>query len=129
MVFKIINFGEDKSKPDEPADIAQDQQKATAPATAPIAPSKTSTQLTTVRAAREDVVAAYKILLGRMPENMDVVDNRIGVMPEAMLVEFMVSKEYLVNPERSQLVLALAKKIMDGRAQAASTEKKDEGTT
>jgi hypothetical protein len=84
-------------------------------------------QLATVRATREDVIAAYKIFLGRMPENMDVVDNRIGVMPEAMMVEFMVSKEYLDHPEKSQLVLALAKKIMDERAQAAAVEKKDEG--
>jgi hypothetical protein len=84
-------------------------------------------QLATVRATREDVIAAYKIFLGRMPENMDVVDNRIGVMPEAMMVEFMVSQEYLNHPEKSQLVLALAKKIMDERAQAAVTDKKDEG--
>lgn len=76
-------------------------------------PSNTSSQLTTVRATREDVVAAYKIFLGRMPENMDVVDNRIGVMPEAMLLEFMVSEEFLNHPDRSKLVLALAQKIMN----------------
>lgn len=50
-------------------------------------------QLNSVRTTREDVIAAYKIFLGRMPENMDVVENRIGLIPEVMMVEFMLCKE------------------------------------
>ena len=79
-------------------------------------------QMDTITATREDVIAAYKIFLGRLPESMEVVDPRVGVSPAALLVDFLASKEFLDHPPKSQLVLAVAKKILDERKQAAAAE-------
>jgi hypothetical protein len=74
-------------------------------------------QMDTMKATREDVIAAYKIFLGRLPESMEVVDPRVGVTPFALLVDFLASKEFLDQAPKSQLVLAVAKKVLDTRAQ------------
>ena len=79
-------------------------------------------QMDTMKSTREDVIAAYKIFLGRLPESMDVVHPRVGVSPAALLVDFLVSKEFLDQAPKSQLVLAVAKKILDERKQASATE-------
>ena len=79
-------------------------------------------QMDTMKATREDVIAAYKIFLGRVPESMEVVDPRVGVAPAALLVDFLASKEFLDQAPKSQLVLAVAKKILDERKQAAAAE-------
>ena len=79
-------------------------------------------QMGTMKATREDVIAAYKIFLGRLPESMEVVDLRVGVSPAALLVDFLASKEFLDQAPKSQLVLAVAKKILDERKQAAAVE-------
>lgn len=76
-------------------------------------------QMDTMKATREDVIAAYKIFLGRLPESMEVVDPRVGVTPFALLVDFLASKEFLDQGPKSQLVLAVAKKVLDARAQEA----------
>jgi hypothetical protein len=76
----------------------------------------------TMKATREDVIAAYKIFLGRLPESMEVVDPRVGVAPAALLVDFLASKEFLDQAPKSQLVLAVAKKILDERKQATAAE-------
>ena len=77
-------------------------------------------QMDTIKATREDVIAAYKIFLGRLPESMEVVDPRVGVTPFALLVDFLPSKEFLDQAPKSQLVLAVAKKVLDARAQEAA---------
>jgi hypothetical protein len=79
-------------------------------------------QMDSIKATREDVIAAYKIFLGRLPESMEVVDPRVGVAPAALLVDFLASKEFLDQAPKSQLVLAVAKKILDERKQAAAVE-------
>jgi hypothetical protein len=92
-----------------------------APAT-PVAEPEEAGQMGTMKATREDVIAAYKIFLGRLPESMEVVDPRVGVAPAALLVDFLASKEFLDQAPKSQLVLAVAKKILDERKQAAAAE-------
>ena len=94
------------------------------PAAAPQANHATEVlgQMDTITATREDVIAAYKIFLGRLPESMEVVAPRVGVSPAALLVDFLASKEFLDQAPKSQLVLAVAKKILDERKQAAATE-------
>jgi hypothetical protein len=77
-------------------------------------------QMETVKATREDVIAAYKIFLGRLPESMKVVDQRVGVSCAALLVDFLASKEFLDQPTKAQLMLAVAKKIFEKR-QLATT--------
>ena len=78
-------------------------------------------QMDTMKATREDVIAAYKIFLGRLPESMEVVDPRVGVTPFALLVDFLASKEFLDQAPKSQLVLAVAKKVLDARGQDGTT--------
>ena len=84
--------------------------------------SEVSAQMDTLKATREDVIAAYKIFLGRLPESMEVVDPRVGVSPAALLVDFLASKEFLDQAPKSQLVLAVAKKILNERKQVAAPE-------
>jgi hypothetical protein len=76
-------------------------------------------QMETIKATREDVIAAYKIFLGRLPESMEVVDPRVGVSPSAILLDFLISKEFLDQASKSQLILAVAKKILDERKQTS----------
>jgi hypothetical protein len=98
--------------PTPPADVVATPQADKVP--------EVSGQMDTTKSTREDVIAAYKIFLGRLPESMEVVDPRVGVSPAALLVDFLASKEFLDQPSKSQLVLAVAKKILDERKQAAA---------
>ena len=82
-------------------------------------PSEATGQMDTMKATREDVIAAYKIFLGRLPESMEVVEPRVGVTPFVLLVDFLASKEFLDQAPKSQLVLAVAKKVLDAREQEA----------
>lgn len=81
--------------------------------------SEATGQMDTMKATREDVIAAYKIFLGRLPESMEVVEPRVGVTPFVLLVDFLASKEFLDQAPKSQLVLAVAKKVLDAREQEA----------
>jgi hypothetical protein len=110
-------------QPVAPASVAAEVTSApvAAPAT-PAAEPEEPGQMGTMKATREDVIAAYKIFLGRLPESMEVVDPRVGVAPAALLVDFLASKEFLDQAPKSQLVLAVAKKILDERKQAAAAE-------
>ena len=114
-----------------PAPVVAEPVAAVAAETAPAAPVADAApaaepevlgQMDTMKATREDVIAAYKIFLGRVPESMEVVDPRVGVAPAALLVDFLASKEFLDQAPKSQLVLAVAKKILDERKQAAAAE-------
>jgi hypothetical protein len=114
-----------------PAPVVAEPVVAVAAETAPAAPVADAApaaepevlgQMDTMKATREDVIAAYKIFLGRVPESMEVVDPRVGVAPAALLVDFLASKEFLDQAPKSQLVLAVAKKILDERKQAAAAE-------
>jgi hypothetical protein len=78
-------------------------------------------QMDTLKATREDVIAAYKIFLGRLPESMEVVDPRVGVSPNALLADFLASKEFLDQTPKAQFVLAVSKKILDARKTPVST--------
>ena len=96
------------------ADAAQ--QASTPAMTAPEPEARKEIgQMDTLRATREDVIAAYKIFLGRLPESMEVVDPRVGVTPNALLADFLASKEFLDQTPKAQFVLAVAKKILDAR--------------
>lgn len=108
--------------------VADTAPVAVAPASVPVEPEAPAAepevlgQMDTMKATREDVIAAYKIFLGRVPESMEVVDHRVGQPVAAVLVDFLASKEFLDQAPKSQLVLAVAKKILDERKQAAAAE-------
>jgi len=103
------------------ADAVQQEPSPEIAAPEPEARSEGVGQMDTLRVTREDVIAAYKIFLGRLPESMEVVDPRVGVSPNALLADFLASKEFLDQTPKAQFVLAVAKKILDERKTTAST--------
>lgn len=60
-----------------------------------------------------DVVAAYKLFLGRLPETKKVIQDRVGISPERLLVAFMTSQEFRTRKQFSPMILALAKEIIE----------------
>jgi len=68
-------------------------------------------QVPLVPATREDVIAAYKIFLDRLPENEEVITPRIGIARERILSSFMTSKYFLSRPKNIQLLLLTAIQI------------------
>lgn len=110
----LVQFDASQKETSSPAEPAAATQTNQAP--------EVLGQMDTITATREDVIAAYKIFLGRLPESMEVVDPRVGVSPAALLVDFLASKEFLDQAPKAQLVLAVAKKILDERKQAAAAE-------
>jgi len=68
-------------------------------------------QVPLVPATREDVIAAYKIFLDRLPESEEVITPRIGIARERILSSFMTSKYFLSRPKNIQLLLLTAIQI------------------
>jgi hypothetical protein len=73
-------------------------------------------QMASMRATAEDVIAAYKIFLGRLPESAQVVQQRMGPPVAKLLVDFLASSEFLSNPERAKLIIGLAKHLQEKQA-------------
>jgi hypothetical protein len=83
-------------------------QPATQSATQPI-----------LRMTKEDVIAAYKIFLNRLPESTKVIDLRTGGTVEAHLIDFVLSNEFLKRAEVKPMILELAKHLTE-RQKAAT---------
>ena len=64
------------------------------------------------KATREDIVAVYKLFLGRFPENEEVITTRIGMEMKALLKSFLISNEFLSNNE-NRTILSLATNIIN----------------
>jgi len=62
-----------------------------------------------VNATAQDVAAAYKMFLRRNPENMEVIEARVGLPSEKLLLAFMTSEECLQHEENRQVILEAAK--------------------
>ena len=73
-------------------------------------------QMASMRATAEDVIGAYKIFLGRLPESAQVVQQRMGPPVATLLIDFLASDEFLAHPERAKLVLGLAKRVQEKQA-------------
>ena len=73
-------------------------------------------QMDSMAMSAEDIIAAYKIFLKRVPESMEVVTPRVGLSAERVLFDFMSSSEFTNRPEVANLVFAVGKKILDERA-------------
>jgi hypothetical protein len=78
-------------------------------------------QMASMRATAEDVIAAYKIFLGRLPESAQVVQQRMGPPVATLLIDFLASDEFLMHPERAKLILGLAKRVQEQQAAANPT--------
>ena len=70
-------------------------------------------QWQSAKATEADVLAAYKIILGRMPESREVIESRVGTEPERLLQVFLSSKEFRAKKQFHPLILALAKEILE----------------
>jgi hypothetical protein len=77
-------------------------------------------QMASMRATAEDVIAAYKIFLGRLPESAQVVQQRMGPPVATLLIDFLASTEFLGHPERAKLILGLAKRVQEMQDTSAS---------
>jgi hypothetical protein len=120
MIFGM--FGSKKTPSNQEAEA---EPSAVVPATAPVsAPAPAPTPETSVKAEavqevpkvilqmnEQDVVAAYKLFLRRTPENKTVVESRIGLPRERMLVNFITAKEFIKYPENISLILQTAQAI------------------
>ncbi len=120
MIFGM--FGSKKTPTNQEAEA---EPSAVVPATAPVsAPAPAPTPETSVKADavqevpkvilqmnEQDVVAAYKLFLRRTPENKTVVESRIGLPRERMLVNFITAKEFIKYPENISLILQTAQAI------------------
>lgn len=78
-------------------------------------------QMASMRATAEDVIAAYKIFLGRLPESAQVVQQRMGPPVATLLIDFLASDEFLMHPERAKLILGLAKRVQEKQEAAAAS--------
>jgi hypothetical protein len=110
-----------------PQAVAPQAPVAPAAPVAPVASAATSTpaastttpvvgQMDSMVMSAEDIIAAYKIFLKRVPESMEVVTPRVGLSAERVLFDFMSSSELTSRPEVANLVFAVGKKILDERA-------------
>ena len=68
--------------------------------------------------SKADIIGAYKIFLGRLPESAQVVQQRMGPPVATLLIDFLASDEFLAHPERAKLVLGLAKRVQEKQAAA-----------
>ena len=73
-------------------------------------------QMASMQASAEDVIAAYKIFLGRLPESAQVVQQRTGLPVATLLIDFLASAEFLGHPMRAKLLLGLAKRVIETQA-------------
>lgn len=96
---------------DTPSPIPQAVAANSVPQTPAQEQLQTPFQVPLVPATREDVIAAYKIFLDRLPENEEVITPRIGIARERILSSFMTSKYFLSRPKNIQLLLLTAIQI------------------
>lgn len=61
----------------------------------------------------EDVAAAYKIFLDRLPENMSVLEPRIGTSSQQLFTSFILSEEFLNRRECWPAVIRAAQTIVE----------------
>jgi len=108
-----------ETKPESQPGAQPESQPVTQPVTQPA-----SQQL--LRMTKEDVIAAYKIFLNRLPESATVMNLRIGGSTEANLIDFVLADEFLKRPEVRPLILGLAKQITERQKAAGLPTKTSE---
>jgi hypothetical protein len=97
-------------------DPKNSEETALAKSTATTKPLTDYVQMASMQASAEDVIAAYKIFLGRLPESEQVVQQRTGLPVATLLIDFLASAEFLGHPMRAKLLLGLAKRVIETQA-------------
>lgn len=67
--------------------------------------------------SEKDVIAGYKIFLGRLPESNQIIQNWIGRSTSDFLKALISSKEFRSRRQFNAMILILAKEILDASAQ------------
>lgn len=67
--------------------------------------------------SEKDVIAGYKIFLGRLPESNQIIQNWIGRSTSDFLKALISSKEFRSRRQFNNMILILAKEILDTSAQ------------
>jgi hypothetical protein len=112
--------------PNQPAVVASPAPAAVAAPSE--APTEAPTQMNSMAMSQEDIIAAYKIFLKRHPENLEVVQPRVGLSGDRILLDFLSSGEFTSRPEVVQLIFALAKKMLEEQKAKSATEPSNSGT-
>ena len=68
--------------------------------------------LTSAQATEDDIVAAYKFFLGRMPESREVIQARVGLDMKRVLTDFLLSSEFLNREEVWPIVGECSRRIV-----------------
>jgi hypothetical protein len=123
---EVVEAGPLVSKAD--AIPAPNQPAIAASPTPAAAPSEAPTQMNSMAMSQEDIIAAYKIFLKRHPENLEVVQPRVGLSGDRVLLDFLSSGEFTSRPEVVQLIFALAKKMLEEQKAKSATEPSNAGT-
>lgn len=122
---EVVEAGPLVSKAD--AIPAPNQPAIAASPTPAAAPSEALTQMNSMAMSQEDIIAAYKIFLKRHPENLEVVQPRVGLSGDRVLLDFLSSGEFTSRPEVVQLIFALAKKLLEEQKAKSATEPSNTG--
>lgn len=59
----------------------------------------------------EDIIGAYKVFLNRHPESMNVIQPRVGMTADMVLIDFLTSTEFLSRKGVDKLVANMLKKM------------------
>ena len=114
--------------PNQPAVVVASPALAAEAVAAPReTPSEAPTQMNSMAMSQEDIIAAYKIFLKRHPENLEVVQPRVGLSGDRILIDFLSSGEFTSRPEVVQLIFALAKKMLEEQKAKSATEPSNAG--
>ena len=67
---------------------------------------------------REDVIAAYKIFLNRLPESFEVIQSRVNSSVEANLIDFALADEFIKRADLPVIIFPIVKKILESQDQS-----------
>ena len=99
-------------------ELIQPSAVIASPIPASIPEAVTSTPLLMTR---QDVIAAYKLFLNRLPESFEVIQSRVNSSAEANLIDFSLADEFIKRPDLPAIIFPIAKKIVDAQAQEKSS--------
>jgi len=71
---------------------------------------------------KEDIIAAYKIFLNRLPESVQVVTARVGQNSELNLIDFTLSDEFLKRPEVAEIIARATKIALADQVQTPDSK-------
>jgi hypothetical protein len=73
-----------------------------------------------ISVTKEDIIAAYKIFLNRLPESSEVMQAKVGKGSDTVLIGFTLADEFLKRPEVAEVILKVAQKVVQEQKMIAS---------